>query len=1495
MMEMGHAASTRQGEGWFGSANNFVGANLLWYTGQACDTGNETCAASIAFDKFYTTPYTSANPLSGRFMTYRMYWNESQIRLVAVDNGIEYDLYAAPFPIGPNEDAFQKPYYFLLNLAVGGTFTGLFDTNEITAPLPAKMYIDYVKVSKWNGAGTVTYAGGGLLANGGGEIIKPDLDQDGVETVTLDGSHSYGAISAYEWSVNGVILSQDAVAELTLPAGVHNLTLKVSDDFGNVSTDLVKVEIRELLWSEEFDTFDTNIWTAQTGDGCPELCGWGNQELQYYQEENVYVEPIGTRGNNALVIEAKAESAGGYGFTSGRIETKDKLTIRYGLIETRIKVPDDLSTGLWPAAWLLGANIDDVGWPRAGEVDMMEMGHNSQFRIDQEVSGYTENEIVGGNIIFYSDEACGGDPNCAASISYDKWYNKLYVTETPMTNRFLTYRMYWDPNSIRLTAVDNGVEFDLYTAPFPLGADEGAFNKPFYYLLNLAVGGQFTGAANDSQVTAQLPGKMLIDYVRVFRWNGYGEVATGDGVVANAGPDIVVLDAQQDGTEIVTLDGSGSTDHNGEIVTHSWSIGGVEIATGQIAPVALPRGVHEVLLTVEDDLGNTGTDTVLVTISNGGLAPVADAGPDQELADDDGDDLVMVTLDASLSEAAGSPIVSYTWLENGLEIATGVAPTVQFSTGIHHITLEVADEDGSIGTDEVVITVIDPDNSAPIANAGEDISVDDLDGDDQVEITLSATSSTDSDGTIESYLWLWNGMEIATGETAMVVLSTGTYEVTLRVTDDDGVTSTDNLTVTITDPDNNAPSAAAGDDQLVIDSDLDGIEEFALDASGSSDSDGTIESYVWKDGGAILGTDTVLTLELPLGEYLITLEVTDDDGVSTTDEVRIFVNQLPVAVAGPDIKVTDANSSGDETASLDGSGSSDPDGIIAAYSWIFGGVEIGSAATLDYAFPVGANEVTLMVTDNFGSQVADGVTVHVARTGNLAPTADAGTDFESIADESGFRDVVLNGSGSFDPDGSIYSYTWFKGEIEIADGLNPTVNLGIGVHSIELVVTDEEGAEGSDLVQVTINQRVNIALNKPVTTSTIENAGTPGHAAVDGDPVTRWASAFFDPQWIYVDLQRLYNLDEVVFVWEAAYASVYEVQVSSDAINWTTIVSESNGGGGTEALAVEAFGRYVRMYGTARGTEYGYSLYEFEIYGTEFASAQDASLKEILVDAGPLQGFDPNVLVYDVTLNPGTTVVPFVDATPNNDQATVQVHPAASLPGSTIIDVTSEDATVVLTYTVNFNLGDVNENLALDKPTSSSSNENIEFLSSNAVDGDPATRWSSAFGDPQWIYVDLGEIRDIGKVVLVWEAAYALAYEIQVSDDAVNWTTLFAETAGNGGTDEIDLSGSGRYVRMYGTSRATPYGYSLYEFEVYPAAAEPGPAPVVTIEAGVAIRWFAENGVLYQVQWSSELNGDEASWNDLGDPVTGDGTIQTVLDTGGPPRNFYRVIEMDSI
>ncbi|WP_049576131.1 DUF1996 domain-containing protein [Nonomuraea sp. SBT364] len=141
--------------------------------------------------------------------------------------------------------------------------------------------------------------------------------------------------------------------------------------------------------------------------------------------------------------------------------------------------------------------------------------------------------------------------------------------------------------------------------------------------------------------------------------------------------------------------------------------------------------------------------------------------------------------------------------------------------------------------------------------------------------------------------------------------------------------------------------------------------------------------------------------------------------------------------------------------------------------------------------------------------------------------------------------------------------------------------------------------------------------------------------------------------------------------------------------------------------------------------------------------------------------------------------------------------------------------------------------LSQGRPATASSTEGGGYGAGAAFDGDGSTRWSSAAADPQWLQVDLGASATVDRVTLTWEAAYATAFELQISGDGTTWTDLYTTTTGTGGTQTLDVDGTGRYVRLHGTTRATGYGYSLWEFQVYGtggATGTPRPRPTFTDE-----------------------------------------------------------------
>ncbi|SDD31870.1 hypothetical protein SAMN05428966_1048 [Massilia sp. PDC64] len=285
--------------------------------------------------------------------------------------------------------------------------------------------------------------------------------------------------------------------------------------------------IGQLLWSEEFNgpSLDASRWTATDGNGCQiNLCGYGNQELEYYSPNNVSIADVPFEpGTRALAIRAQNQTVGSNVFTSGKIDTKGKVQVQYGMIEVRMSTPN-IATGLWPAAWMLGTSPQT--WPRNGEIDIMEMGHKASVRAA--AGSPSANNFVGSNVITWQQAACvPGNESCAASTA---WQTKnWYVPTTSLANRFVTYRLYWTESEMRFTTVDNGVEHNMYDAPLPVNST--ALQAPFYLLLNLAVGGNFTDAATPGQVTAPLPGTMYVDYVRVYQLDGKGSVKLGNQTV----------------------------------------------------------------------------------------------------------------------------------------------------------------------------------------------------------------------------------------------------------------------------------------------------------------------------------------------------------------------------------------------------------------------------------------------------------------------------------------------------------------------------------------------------------------------------------------------------------------------------------------------------------------------------------------------------------------------------------------------------------------------------------------------------------------------------------------------------------------------------------------------------------------------------------------------------------------------------------------------------
>lgn len=241
------------------------------------------------------------------------------------------------------------------------------------------------------------------------------------------------------------------------PTSYDGLILTFEDDFSGTS-------------------LNTANWTHETGTGQD---GWGNNELQYYQPSNT------TMQDGHLIITAKEESVGESNYTSSRIISQNKFDFRYGRVDIRAALPE--GKGLWPALWMLGSNFNTVGWPACGEIDIMEKVGGSGL----------ENEIYG--TVHWQNAGEWANYGGSTNLS------------TNTTNQFHVYSIVWDQSRISWYIDDSTTPYHVIdTSPSEL--DE--FRSRFFFIMNVAVGGNWPGNPNSSTT---FPQHMIVDYIRVFQ------------------------------------------------------------------------------------------------------------------------------------------------------------------------------------------------------------------------------------------------------------------------------------------------------------------------------------------------------------------------------------------------------------------------------------------------------------------------------------------------------------------------------------------------------------------------------------------------------------------------------------------------------------------------------------------------------------------------------------------------------------------------------------------------------------------------------------------------------------------------------------------------------------------------------------------------------------------------------------------------------------------
>jgi beta-glucanase (GH16 family) len=341
------------------------------------------------------------------------------------------------------------------------------DNGDVAPTLPGNLVLQ-VTVSE-NGSGKVDVVATADKANyyeiyfGDASPETPVRSNDGSESHTYAGAGTY-TIRVQAHATAAAFIETSKTIEIKTPV----------DDDGYTTPE--SYNGMTLVWRDEFEGTAVNAadWTFETGAG-----GWGNQELQNYVTTNATV------ADGFLTITAKKE---GSGYTSSRMKTAGKREFKYGRIDIRAQLPK--GQGIWPALWMLGASFDDIGWPRCGEIDIMEL-----------VGGTGRDKTVHGTPHWYDSPAqehasYSGDYSLASGIFADEFH---------------VFSIIWDANKI-VWYVDDIKFHEIDITP----ANLSELREPYFLIFNVAVGGLWPGSPDGTTV---FPQRMVVDYVRVFQPN----------------------------------------------------------------------------------------------------------------------------------------------------------------------------------------------------------------------------------------------------------------------------------------------------------------------------------------------------------------------------------------------------------------------------------------------------------------------------------------------------------------------------------------------------------------------------------------------------------------------------------------------------------------------------------------------------------------------------------------------------------------------------------------------------------------------------------------------------------------------------------------------------------------------------------------------------------------------------------------------------------------
>jgi beta-glucanase (GH16 family) len=701
-----------------------------------------------------------------------------------------------------------------------------------------------------------------------------------------------------------------------------------------------------LVWEDNFDgtTINPNNWTFDFGDGCERgNCGWGNQELEYYtsRPENARLE------NGSLRIEARREAFQGKSFTSARLKTFGRVHFKYGTLEARIKVPN-LQNGLWPAFWMLGTTGN---WPASGEIDMMEMGAKESY--PDNVNKWASAAV------HWSFKGSQAD------------YGQLFKSTSPLTDDYHVYKLVWDASFIRVF-IDN-TEFFTVDISKP-EADMEEFHRPQYVLLNLAVGGNYTGKAGAGDITAPLPAAMLVDYIRLYQnpgdelYLGKDHAFAGDYGVYSERPAI---------TNKLVYDG---TDAN----LYYWNN-----LTNITTPAPAPFEGQEVLAVRAGggDWFGMGVDNLTKNLSNfatGSLKfqfKTSYAGQ-FKIGVKSGHGESWINFPAGGAAQYGL-VRDGAWHEVSIPLSAFDQPNAGMHIDLGSMTsLFMFAGDAAAGTadfyfDDIRYTGGVASNPAPTvaitAPANEAIVT------TPASLTITA-NAVDANGTVAKVEFFQGSTKLGEATAAPYTYTwasppAGVYTLTAKATDNEGATTTSApITVYVSAPGNTAPTvsltAPTANASFVTPASI----TLTADAA---DTGGGIYKVDFYQGTTLLATDYTAPYSYTwggakAGAYDLTARATDTGGLATTSAaVRVTVAD-PIV---PTVSITApaAGTSLTAPASLTiAATAADANGTITKVEFFQGSTKLGEDATAPYTYawanvPAGSYSLTAKATDNDGN------------------------------------------------------------------------------------------------------------------------------------------------------------------------------------------------------------------------------------------------------------------------------------------------------------------------------------------------------------------------------------------------------------------------------------------------------------------------------------------------------------------------------------------------